>query len=295
MSMRSKLLLLSLTVMALSGCNSSSNTTPAGEKVPPVTKNRTCIPESELMQPSPGIVGGQKVTPYSTDSKRVVMLLSQSEEGAEVCTAAPIASDVLLTAAHCITASAEKTLVITHTGISCESGFSVDTDTQVAAAVVKHEGYDPTTRASVSQSDVALVFLKQSLPWGYPVYKIADPTLVTDTNEIYFYGYGATGYKKGGSGILRSVTLPRADFEIQQDDGKVKLNQRYGSGVCSGDSGGPGLVKINGEMQILGVNSYVVGEDHSDICRGEGYLALANSYTSWIENKMQARGRSLKK
>ena len=84
-------------------------------------------------------------------------------------------------------------------------------------------------------------------------------------------------------------------FEIDHSVQEVRIDQTYGRGVCSGDSGGPGLVYLDGEYQILGVNSYVSGSRGSDYCMNEGNLALADHYLSWIENKMAARGRSLRK
>lgn len=294
MSRGSKLLLFSLTVVALVGCSKDSDG--ASGNAPRVEKDEYCFPESELMNPA-GIVGGTRVTSYSADAKRVVLLYFAGQDGkTKICTAAPIAPDVLLTAAHCIGASAEKTLVLTHVGMSCESGFDVRYNSQKASEILKNENYVAISRFQDSKADVGLIFLKEKLPYGYPVYKIADPKDLTEQSELYFFGYGAIGEGKGGSGLLRKATLPRLDFKILENQNKVQVDQTHGMGVCHGDSGGPGLVLINGEYQILGVNSYVdpVTSSNPDMCQGDGYLELASYYKSWIEQKMQARGRSLR-
>lgn len=290
MSIRWKVLVLSLTILALSSCNSSSS---SGEKTP-VNPGRSCVPESELE----GIVGGDRVSSYDYDSNRVVMLLSRSAEGMELCTAAPIAPDVLLTAAHCITASAAETYAFTKSAITCEAGFNFSRDAREVVAVVVNENYSELddSRMNKIKSDVALVFLKEKLPTNYPVYKIADSEQVAASgSDLYLYGYGTTALNRKASGILRKTQIQPALYSINKTLQEVKVDQTAGRGVCSGDSGGPGLVMINGELQILGVNSYVAGKDGTDICRNQGNLALADYYTSWIENKMSARGRSLRK
>lgn len=285
--MYSKMLMLSLTLI-MTACNSGSG---SGDK-PKLNPAGACIPEANLE----GIVGGEKVGQYDYDANKVVMLLSESSDGVELCTAAPIAPDVLLTAAHCITASASNTKAFATTSATCESGFDRLSQGIVAEAVVVNENYVGVENSSLSsvKSDVALVFLKSSLPNYYPVYRIADSQKQI-SSKLYLYGYGAVSMKKRSSGILRKTEVQEGLFEIDHSVQEVRIDQTYGRGVCSGDSGGPGLVYINGEYQILGVNSYVSGSRGSDYCMNEGSLALADHYLSWIENKMAARGRSLRK
>lgn len=288
MNMRVNLLLLSLTAVILSSCNSSSD---SGEKVP-LAPSGKCVPESSLE----GIVGGQKVGQYDYDSTKVVMLLTESGSDVELCTASPIAPDVLLTAAHCVTSTASATKAYTTASATCESGFDRFSDGIGVQAVEIHEGYVGVETATMNavKSDVALVFLKSSLPTYYPVYKIADSRNLGNSS-LYLYGYGAVSMTKKSSGILRKTEVDSQDFEIDRNLQEVRIDQTRGHGVCSGDSGGPGLVLINGDYQILGVNSYVSGKKDTDYCLNEGNLALADNYLSWIENKVRARGRTLKK
>lgn len=285
--MYSKMLILSLT-LTVAACNSSSG---SGEK-PALNPAGVCVDRSE------GIVGGQKVAEYDYDSNRVVMLLSEDSSGdVELCTAAPIAPDVLLTAAHCITATASKTKAYTTTSALCNSGFNRNQTGIVATAVVVNENYYGVENASLSsiKSDVALVFLSSKLPSNYPIYKIADSKKQMNSS-LYLYGYGAISLNVKSSGILRKAEIQAGRFEIDQTIKEVSIDQTYGKGVCSGDSGGPGLVYLDGEYQILGVNSYVNRQHKGqDYCKVQGNLALADHYLSWIENKMAARGRQLKK
>ncbi len=286
--MYSKMLMLSVS-LSLTACNSSSD---SGEK-PKLNPAGACIPAANLE----GIVGGEKVGQYDLDSNKVVMLLSEdSSGGVELCTAAAIAPDVLLTAAHCITATASKTKAFTTTSAVCEAGFDRFNQGIVADAVVVNENYSGVENGSLSavKSDVALVFLSSKLPSHYPIYKIADSQRQI-TSNLYLYGYGAVNMTQRSSGVLRKTEIQDGRFEIDHNVQEVRIDQTYGKGVCSGDSGGPGLVYMDGEYQILGVNSYVSGRKDTDYCLNEGNLALADHYKSWIQNKMAARGRSLKK
>jgi secreted trypsin-like serine protease len=294
--MHSKLLFLSLVVLGLSGCDNSSGDS-ARVKPPTAQENgKVCVPESELWKPSEStaaIVGGERVNEGDVDAKKVVMVISRKGKGAELCTAAAIAPDVLLTAAHCAVASAKDTKVATYTSISCESGFDARYNTQTASDVVANENYDSNIDVADSQNDVALIFLNQELPYGYPVYRIADPAQMDAHSNLKIYGFGEVGYHQAGSGMLRKAQIPESDFRILKDEGKIEINQTSGTGICSGDSGGPGLVSVNGELQILGVNSYGMNKKGSDICKGYGYMALANKYRDWIKTQMQIRGRYL--
>ena len=288
-SMYSKMLMLFLT-LTMSACNSGGG----ANETPQLDSEFKCVPQSSLQ----GIVGGQVVGKYDTDANKVVMLLSGSGRKVELCTAAPIAPDVLLTAAHCIVATADQTRAFVTTSATCESGFNrLEQGIQVASIVV-HENYSDIENLPLNtpnKSDLALVFLKKSLPKEFPIYKIAKPAKSEELGTLYFFGYGAVSLNKRSSGILRKTEVSPWAYNVDLHLQEVSVDQRYGHGVCSGDSGGPGLVMLNGELQILGVNSYVSGSGDTDYCMNRGNLALVDYYSPWIENKMAARGRTLRK
>lgn len=285
----SKVVLLPF-VLGLAACSSASD---SSEK-PKFNQQGTCISEESLE----GIVGGQKVGKYDADSNRVVMLLSESADGIQLCTAAPIAPDVLLTAAHCVvdTDSNSKIKAFATTSATCESGFNRVTQGIDADAVVFHENYRSVEKSDLKgvKSDIALVFLKSSLPAQYPVYKIADSQRATDSS-LYLFGFGTINMTKKSAGVLRKTEVRRGRFEINRDLQEVAIDQTYGQGVCTGDSGGPGLIRVDGEYQILGVNSYASGRKGTDQCLNRGNLTLVDYYLSWIEGKMATHGRSLRR
>ncbi|MBC7421414.1 MAG: trypsin-like serine protease [Bdellovibrio sp.] len=295
--------------LIFSSCSKDDSKNAMG-RVPPLQKpgpaqpprspnpNAHCIPESDLVkttvEKSNGIVGGERIYPGNADAKRVVLLFDT--KGA-ICTATPIARDVLLTAAHCAQGLVKNYLAIFHTALSCESGFDARDVAMVSSVneMVVHEAYIDNAPANELVGDLALIFLKKDIPVEYPIYKLAKPAQMTLENSIYFFGYGAIGYQMGSSGMLRKTELPSSKYTIDQTQKKVLLDQTSGHGVCSGDSGGPGLVSIDGELQILAVNSYVSSSPlSSDACKGNATLVLTDSYRDWIAVKLAARNRYLR-
>ena len=271
--------------LLLNSCSKKSD-----DVIAKVETNQTCIPEAKLL--AKGIVGGKRVNPTDKDSTAVAMVLSIGEEEFGTCTASLISPKVLLTAAHCIKASVDKTLVIFHTAISCESGFDSTKNSKRVSKITIHKDYIPTipsTETTIGKEgtdDIALIILTEPAPENYAIYKIADPLEVKDS-RIYFYGYGVTGSNDGGSGILRKTSFSNDLFYVEKENNKIRLKQNSGTGICFGDSGGPGLVNINGEAQILGVNSFVQGPD-DDSCNGTATLALAEAYKGWIKSSLKA-------
>ncbi|MGZ3727551.1 MAG: S1 family peptidase [Pseudobdellovibrio sp.] len=234
-----------------------------------------CTPEAELL--ASGIVKGDIVQKGDADDKSAVMLLGANS----LCTAAPIGQDVLLTAAHCVGDDASVMQAAFYPSMSCESGFNITKYSIGVSRVVKHPGYDTSLPVEKRVNDIALVFLKSKIPDGYPIYRIADPNYLTDLNQMFLYGFGIVGENQGGRGILRKAVIESRRYSINFPDSKIEVNQMNNSGFCMGDSGGPAFVKINDEMQILGVNSYVSGHE-GNICNGFGFQTLVKPYSDWI-------------
>jgi len=271
--------LLATAVLASCNNSSSSASTPA-----PDVQTKGCIKESDLMKA--GIVGGEKVSNYDVDSKKVVLLFAEDdEENMSICTSTPIAPNVLLTAAHCLS---KKHFVVFNSSISCESGFNSEKHIGQVRFAFKHESWDEDADTeSNSANDVAIVILEENIPSSYRVSKIARPSDVDfESGSVRFIGYGVTDYKAGGSGILRKTEITIDKAKVDSGRNLVRIDQSGGQGVCSGDSGGPSLVKVNGEERILGVNSVVGGSSKEKMCRQMAIQSLAAGHISWIETKL---------
>ncbi len=273
-----KIILFSLALLIL-GCHSGSNSSERNPLVKKLDSKRTCVPESELL--AGGIVGGQIVEQADADSKMVMMLVSNGQ----MCTAVAIGKKIILTAAHCIAGNKTNTFVSFYSSVSCESGFNKNLYTQGISETFINSNYNPDSTPENMTGDLALVVLENDIPEGYTIYKIADPEKIHPASEMYLYGYGKTGSNAGGAGMLRKTILSSSLFDINLIANKIKVNQAGGNGICQGDSGGPSFVNnVDGEKQILGINSYVMGPEN-DICSKFSYQTLVNSYRDWIVSK----------
>ncbi len=275
-----------LTAMLSSCNNSSSSSTPVTPEV-----ERNCVPESELNQA--GIVGGEKVSIYDTDSKKVVMLYGRvDDEHSSICTATAIAPNVLLTAAHCIQKS---NFAIFHIALSCESGFTPQKYLAETITAIKNKKWLENGKGlSNTANDVAIVILKHDIPSSYRVMKIADPSKIDySQGKIRFLGYGVVDYEAGGSGILRKTSIDITDVKTDIANNIVEIDQSHGHGVCSGDSGGPSFVMVGNQEQILGVNSIVRASAEGRECTDGAAQTLAAGHIDWIKSELAKLGMNI--
>lgn len=277
--------LTSLIITLTSSCSGDK----AKDIIPTPEENQSCISESVLN--TAGIVGGRKVSRADAEANKAVLLLTMGADNEMgICTATAIAPNVVLTAGHCVDLSEEKTAVAIGTGISCESGFNINTDLIKVRRILRHNLYSDYVRGeSFTKYDIALVILSENLPSRYQIFKIANPEKVDASSPLRFTGFGTINFKKGGSGIMRSTELPRSGFTYDLDKKTVTVDQSYGTGICTGDSGGAGLVLVNGQEQILGVNSVVsnLGSEQT-VCNYKSRLTLAFGHMSWIKERLAA-------
>lgn len=285
--------LILCTAFIFTACNSKSRTSGGPDaQIRKVDPNRACVPEDELL--SGNIIGGQLVQQNDPDSKLVAMIFS----GGMLCTGAAIGKNVILTAAHCISGTKETTAVAFYTSRSCESGFDKYEHSQQVERMFVNEEYDANAPADKMKGDIALIVLKNEIPEGYVIHKIADPDKINLEADLLLYGYGrisGKGDSRAGSGMLRKTSLAMLKVKILKSDRKVEIDQSSGSGICQGDSGGPSFVEVMGadgaERQILGINSYVSGPKEN-ICSGNSYETLAFAYKDWIHSMLDPFGMS---
>lgn len=180
------------------------------------------------------------------------------------CTGTLIDSEWVLTAAHCLIGSDDMPL---HPGLV---SFYVGTDANPATlghlplsgdlyqsdGFYVHPGYNPTTSAN----DLGLLHLSE-VPTGVTQYAIQTSNISgLDGENVFYVGYGVSNGPAGtGGGIKRSTT-----FAISSVGTSTYSCAYTGTGICYGDSGGPGLYDFGTEWRVIGVNSTVSGT--SDPC-----------------------------
>jgi uncharacterized protein YkwD/V8-like Glu-specific endopeptidase len=172
------------------------------------------------------------------------------------CTATLIGPCTVLTAAHCIGSPTPA-----HTS------FLLPGSRRVAAkAVARHPDYVASGRA---QNDIAVVALSEKVLDITPMPLNVDP--LQAGQAITIVGYGSTGGWDQSFGTKRVgqneiARVDAASFTFTED-----------SNVCSGDSGGPSLVVVDGEEHVAGVHSQRIGP-----CGYGGLDMRVDRYADWI-------------
>jgi len=180
------------------------------------------------------------------------------------CTGSLIDDRWVLTAAHCLSENEDMPL---HPGIV---SFYVGTDANPASigelpatgtlyqadGFYIHPSYNPVTTAN----DIALLHLAET-PVGVDQYPIQTASISSlDGQTLFYVGYGVSNGPAGtGGGIKRSTS-----FAISNVNTSTYTSNYAGTGVCYGDSGGPGFYNFGGEWRVVGINSTVSGS--SDPC-----------------------------
>jgi hypothetical protein len=135
--------------------------------------------------------------------------------------------------------------------------------------------------------DLALVKLEKNAPIHYPIFKISESP-ETLTSGFTLYGFGITGLDNNDHNILRKTEISRDDVFFTNK--AVFFDQRKLKGICSGDSGGAGLVlNENNELVIASVNSMVFApEAYStpDLCHVYSKSVIVHHYLPWIQSFM---------
>lgn len=216
----------------------------------------------------PTIVNGDPVRGGDPVARHTVALgLGQGQ-----CSGTLIADDVMITAAHCLSAKPSiEDLDVNMAG-----------DRRSVISVYIHPGYS----GSGSNNDVALVRFSGGLAEGFipaPIYP--DSSRLRPGRPVIVAGFGATD-PEGGGGGLRKVIRKVLGFHARNE---IRLGGGEGS-ACGGDSGGPGFVEEGGRLFLVGVVSRSGGEGR---CVGSEIHGRVDMHRAWIQAAIaDMRGKS---
>ena len=201
-----------------------------------------------------------------------------------------IAPNVILTAAHVVAGGAPESWTF-----NVNLGGDLTARLPVAAIRV-HPGYQGFVpgRDGLAHDDIAIVRLAGNVPFGTPVYELAERA-PRPGERLILVGYGAGGSSGGGASTPPHPAVKRVGAnvveQVYQDPagaGRVELYrfaytpQAGGSPLeatlAVGDSGSPAFSREPGGWRIAGINTFVYS---SAAGRGGGGVAVA-AYREWI-------------
>lgn len=209
-----------------------------------------------------------------------------------LCTGTLVASNVVVTAAHCCEGTVKAVYNANNTFTPRISGEYMD-----VTKAVRHPRYNSQTLTD----DVAFLILRNSITAVAPR-PFAPPGAINRVQTVRVVGYGATtvdGQK--GSGTRRQVDVavinpvgaawPEKAFTYgcHPDLEFVAAKDRFGGDTCDGDSGGPAYVEMNGNYYLVGATSRPI-KDAPTRCGSGGIYERLEKYEEWIKKESIKHG-----
>ena len=240
-------------------------------------------PKPEGDQRPLAIIGGQLA-----DVDAWPWMVSLQNSRGHFCGGALVASDAVLTAAHCIVGEStdDVTAVIGRANLDSVTGESIS-----AIEFIGHPDYDPES----DEADIAVILLKTPattapIPWVQP-----DQLQLTEPGvDAVIMGWGTTIEDGNGVTDLRQATVPIVSREQANRpisyDGRVSETMlpagvfAGGTDTCQGDSGGPLVVTDEaGQYHVGGITSWGRGCGRPNL---PGIYTRVTSFDEWIDENV---------
>lgn len=239
------------------------------------------------------IVGGTSVSNAEVIAKRTVGLFfitTKKENG--VCTGSILDDSHILTAAHCVADYAQGLVVFANDKLldyvkaAVKGGVSRVPQVRLMVSVKQEPGYSGQEGGGDEFNDLAVITFQGGLPAGYQPAKflsqVSAQAFLKQGAKVTLAGYGITQKApQAGAPAMRTSMLATAptpspkpaqpapntlgvgtlrQVDVQFAQFSPKLIDLYVQGqpqhdACSGDSGGPSVVNIQGETYVVGVAS----------------------------------------
>ncbi len=236
-----------------------------------------------------GVVGGQK-------DNRFPAVGALTVSGRTFCTGTLITPRFVITAGHCIDAAkgykARGAKVKFRIDWPTANGNSFKSAYYDVDKMDTHPQYN--RGQSTIKNDLGYMVLKQDVPNIQPIPINRTPMSSSWVGKkAFFIGYG----------LIQTTPRPispnrkySAEITIRQVLGDRFQTFDRGKSICSGDSGGPALYKVNGKYVLIGVNSYVSGgvSGGRPLCNGAGYSFRVDAFLGWIQPLMNRHGGKCK-
>jgi hypothetical protein len=243
---------------------------------------------SNLRQLQPRIVGGEVAD--ATRYPYFSLLRLFVGDAVYRCGGSLIATDVILTAAHC-SGVGNITAIEVWVNYSSNVGLTGYEQLRRAVKIIPHEDFR-------GEFDNDIMVLKLDRPVsGVPIVQFNNDSAVPiDGQQLTVFGLGRTEY---GSKESRATNLMVVDVNVvpiedcndrNSYNGRVKNHAMFcaaafGKDACFGDSGGPLIVRgSNPESDVLmGIVSWGNG---CGIANFPGIYSRVSTYNLWIKDKL---------
>lgn len=231
----------------------------------------------------PSIVGGEEAKITDPISKSTVAIL-ESGKGI-VCTGTLVATNLILTAAHCVSGLHPSKLRVSF-GPDVSS-FQAPT-VKVVGGRITEKWINPTPETETNWGDIALIRIETDAPAGYtPVRLLSDSRHLSNGMEVTIAGFGVlqmNPYTETKKLHKATVLLTKKEFSLTE----FLIDFQSGKTVCHGDSGGPVYVQINGKLFVIGVTSRTIIPIGSATCREGGVYTSVPAHVDFLSESAKS-------
>lgn len=242
------------------------------------------------------IIGGHPAQAGDAIASSTVLIvgeLAPAKAGGQpqqyICTGSLLAADIVVTAAHCVAEDINNPVNAANMRLVFGLAVTPTTTTlpplRTPTGYVYNPGWQGAVNGAESGSDthdIAILHFDGGLPAGYaPATLLPASDPITAGMTVTLAGYGVSnGVKDTGAGTLRIVN----NVPVEQTLGRteVVMNQTGGVGSCSGDSGGPAFLNVNGQELLWGVTSR-----GDKTCAQVGIYTRISPYMNFINSAEQ--------
>lgn len=225
------------------------------------------------------IFGGQNLESKDYKKSPIVALIhsEDSSGGGLICTATMLNSRTILTAAHCVLDDYNYIQRSVNPGRRMGNGMRIS-KSQI--------NIHPEYKRSQHLNDFAIIKLNSDLR---DTQDVVFPELseIAEQELYKIFGYGEDA--RQNDGILRTISKPKADVKTMRANEEnvanyLEFDQRNGSGICSGDSGGPVFAEVDGKMLLVAINTSATNEKNKKKCSHSGIVTKVGTVMDWIKS-----------
>jgi secreted trypsin-like serine protease len=250
------------------------------------------IVDSTIARVTPLIVGAEEEKSGDT-SFQVAIMDGNNPLQDQYCGGALIKPEWVLTAAHCVTDD--------NSGFVQASEIKIAVGRQRLSTIGKEDTFDvqaiyphPSYDRNVN-NDIALIHLSKPIPvqMATPMPWLDNSTLPKDGTPILKTGWGSTDVVNKGpypddlkSTVVNVIGNHDYDFCGSDTDfvavSRICSDSPARKGACTGDSGGPNVVEIDGHWFLAGITSYGMTDATNRCAEDVDVMTRVSYYADWI-------------